>query len=225
MTNNKRTQKTVVVQTSAPLAVTQASKAEPISDAVLHARLMTSGDFASSAIVDSYFETTTTDPGTILEALQLQAKTIHQGDMRQVESMLIGQAVALQSMFADFALRAKRAQSLQAVKCLAQLALRSQAGCRSTLQTLAEVKNPRQVAFVKQTNVAQTQQINNGVQPLSRVENIQASPNELLVEEPHGSTKMDARATTTAGTTDTDLVAVDSVDRAAKRRRQAKGIA
>ena len=219
MTNNKRTQKTVVVQTSAPLAVTQASKAEPISDAVLHARLMTSGDFASSAIVDSYFETTTTDPGTILEALQLQAKTIHQGDMRQVESMLMGQAVALQSMFADFALRAKKAQTPQAVQCLAQLALRSQAGCRSTLQTLADVKNPRQVAFVKQTNVAQTQQVNNGSLPPSRVENIQAAPNELLVEEFHGRTKMDSRAKAKAGQADPAVVAVDRVDRPAKRSR------
>jgi len=219
MTNNKQTRKTDVVPAPAPQVVTSASKAKPVSDAVLHSDLITSGDFASIAIANSYIGTTTTDPGMILKGLHEQAKAIHQGDMRQVESMLMGQAVALQSMFADFALRAKKAQTPQAVQCLAQLALRSQAGCRSTLQTLADVKNPRQVAFVKQTNIAQTQQVNNGRPPPSRVENIQASPTELLVEEPHGSTKMDARATATAVRTDTDLVAVDRVDRAAKRRR------
>ena len=216
MTNKKQTHKIEVVPTPAPLEDT---KARPVSDAHIDARLLTSGDFSSIAIVNSYVGTNITDPGTILEGLHEQAKAIHQGDMRQVESMLMGQAVALQSMFADFALRAKKAQTLEAVQCLAQLALRSQAGCRSTLQTLADVKNPRQVAFVKQTNIAQTQQVNNGTPPPSRVENIQASPTELLVEEPYGSKKMDARATATAGRTDTDLVAVDRVDRAAKRRR------
>lgn len=224
MTNNKRTQKTEVVQTPAPLAVNQASKVEPVSDAVLHARLMTSGDFASSVIVNSYIETATTDPSTILEALHQQAKAIHGGDMRQVESMLIGQAVALQSMFADFALRAKKAQSLQAVQCLAQLALRAQAGSRSTLQTLADVKNPRQVAFVKQTNVAQTQQVNNGMAPPSRVENIQVTPNELLAEEPYGRTKMDTRTKAEASRSNPAVVAVDRVDRPEKRRRKAKVI-
>ncbi|CDS49866.1 hypothetical protein [Polaromonas sp. CG9_12] len=219
MTNSKQTRKTEVAPAPAPLAVTQFSKDEPDSDAVLHSELITSGDFASIAIVNSYIGTTTTDPGTILEGLHEQAKAIHQGDMRPVESMLMGQAVALQSMFSDFALRAKSAQSLQAVQCLAQLALRAQAGCRSTLQTLADVKNPRQVAFVKQTNVAQMQQVNNGTLPPSRVENIQAAPIELLVGEPYGRTKMDTRATRAAGPADSGIVTVGKVNRTAKRRR------
>lgn len=207
MTNKKQTRKTEVVPAPVPLA---GPKAEPVSDEVIHARLITSGDFAGSAIVNSYIKTTTTDPGTILETLQQQAQAIHQGDMTQVESMLIGQAVALQSMFVDFALRAKNAQSLQAVQCLAQLALRSQAGSRNTLQTLAEVKNPRQVAFVKQTNVAQTQQVNNGVPPASsHTETIAGEPNELLVETPHGSKKMDRRTKAKAGRADPAVVPMD----------------
>ena len=216
MTNKKQTHKNEVAPTPASL---DDIKSRPVSDAHIDACLLTSGDFSSIAIVNSYVGTNITDPGTILEGLHEQAKAIHQGDMRQVESMLMGQAVALQSMFADFALRAKKAQTLEAVQCLAQLALRSQAGCRSTLQTLADVKNPRQVAFVKQTNIAQTQQVNNGTPPPSRVENIQASPNELLVEEPHGRTKMDARAKATAGRSDSAVVAMATVDRPHKRSR------
>lgn len=134
--------------------------------------------------------------------------------------MLIGQAVALQSMFFDFALRAKQAKYLPEVQCLAQLALRSQSGSRSTLQTLAEVKNPRQVAFVRQTNVAQTQQVNNGVlaPSPSHTETINVNPNELLVEEPHGRKKMDTRTKEEAGRDDPAVVTVDRVDRPAKRR-------
>lgn len=175
--------------------------AKPVSEETSHARLVTGGDFAAGVIVGSYLKTTTTDLSTILATLQEQGQAIHQGDMTQVESMLIGQAVALQSMFVDFALRAKKAKSLPEVQCLAQLALRSQAGSRSTLQTLAEVKNPKQVAFVKQTNVAHTQQVNNGVPSpsTSHTETIVGEPNELLVETPHGSKKMDRRTKAKAG--------------------------
>ena len=216
MTDKKQTHKTEVVPKSASLEDT---KARPGNDEHIDARLLNSGDFASTAIVNSYIGTNITDPGTILQDLNEQAKAIHQGDMRQVESMLMGQAVALQSMFAYFALRAKKAQTPQAVQCLAQLALRSQAGCRSTLQTLADVKNPRQVAFVKQTNIAQTQQVNNGTPPTSRVENIQAAPNELLVKESYGSTKMDTRAKATTRRSDSTVVTMAKVDRPKKRSR------
>lgn len=196
------------------------TEATPASAENENARLMTGGAFPSSMIVNSYFKTTTTDPRAMLDTLQEQAQAIQQGDMGQVESMLINQAVALQAMFVDLALRAKTAQSLQAVQCLTQLALRSQAGSRNTLQALAEVKNPRQVAFVKQTNVAQTQQVNNGVTPPSHGKKEKATPNELLVEEePYGSTKMDSRTKAKAGRVDPAVVTVERVDRPAKRPR------
>jgi len=200
--------------TSSSLASNKPNGFQPISEAALHAQLIISGDFASSAIVSSYLETTSTDPRTILKALQEQAKEVHVGDMRQVESMLMGQAVALQSMFADFALRAKRAQSPQAVQYLAQLALRSQASSRSTLQTLADVKNPKQVAFVKQTNVAQNQQVNNGVPPIALAGVTEKSPNKLVEREVHGCTEMDARTETAASRANPGVVAVDPVYRA-----------
>lgn len=197
---------------------TQLAESNPVSPDAFSARLATGGAFSATTIVNSYLGLSS-DPIAMLTTLQERAQAINLGDLTQVESMLIGQAVALEAMFVDLALRAKKAQSLQAVKCLTQLALRSQAGSRSTLQTLADVKNPRQVAFVKQTNVAQTQQVNNGVESPSRVETIKFPPNELYVKEHHGRTKMDARTKATASRTDTPMVAVDRVDRPAKRCR------
>lgn len=193
-------------------------EAKPASIDTDNAHLATGGAFPATLIVNSYLELKSMDPSLMLSALQDQAQAVHQGDMTQVESMLIGQAVALQSMFVDYAVRAKAAQSLQTVQCLTQLALRSQAGSRSTLQTLAELKTPRQVAFVKQANIAQTQQVNNGVLPPSRVEKIKEIPNELLVEEPHGGTKMDTRAKAKTGRTDPSVVTVETIHRPAKRR-------
>lgn len=193
------------------------------SDKKITARLATRGTATSALVVNSYL-----DMGKYTDemhaVLHEQAQAVNSGDMTQVESMLIGQAVALQSMFTDLALMARRAKSMQEIQCLTQLALRSQAGSRSTLQTLSDVKNPKQVAFIKQTNVAQTQQVNNGALPSSHAENIKAIPNELLVEESHGCTTLDTRAKTEASRADPAVVTMDRVDRPAKRRRQTKVI-
>ena len=221
MTNKKVNLKNEVLLTPSRLEVTQA---KPVSKDIENARLMTNGALGATMIVDSYFKSTKVNLGTIFSTLQEQARALHNGDMSQVESMLIGQAVALQSMFVDFAVRAKNATTLGAVQGLAQLALHSQAGSRSTLQTLADVKNPRQVAFVKQTNVAQNQQINNGVSSSSREENIKNEPIKLLVKDSQGSTKMDSGAKAATGGVDKELVSVEESQRAHKRGRKAKSL-
>jgi hypothetical protein len=188
------------------------------------AQLVAGAALPATTVVHAYFDSAA-ETEDIFMTLRSQAAAIQQGDMTQVEAMLINQAVALQSMFSDLAVRAKKQKSFEGVQCLSQLALRAQAGCRATLQTLGEIKNPRQVAFVKQTNIAQTQQVNNGMpSPASPVHarKAEAKSNKLLVEEPHGSKKMDARATKASGYADTDLVTMDAVDRAAKPSRKAK---
>ncbi|MDB5889533.1 MAG: hypothetical protein JWP47_364 [Polaromonas sp.] len=182
------------------------------------AQLCAGGAFPATTVVHAYFDGAV-EPKDILVTLRSQAAAIQQGDMTQVEAMLINQAVALQSMFADLAVRAKRQKSLEGVQCLSQLALRAQAGCRATLQTLAEVKNPRQVAFVKQTNIAQTQQVNNGV-PSPAKEKLETHL-EVLVGDNHGSEKMDTRATKASGRVDSNLVTLDAVYRTEKPGRKA----
>ena len=185
------------------------------------AQLCAGAALPATTVVNAYFDSAA-EIEDIFMTLRSQAAAIQQGDMTQVEAMLINQAVALQSMFSDLAVRAKKQKSFEGVQCLSQLALRAQAGCRATLQTLGEIKNPRQVAFVKQTNIAQTQQVNNGMPSPAPARKVEVMPNEVLVEEQHGSTKMDARATKTSGDVDTDLVTMDAVDRAAKPSRKAK---
>lgn len=85
--------------------------------------------------------------------------------MRRVEAMLLGQAHALQSMFADLAYRAKHQTGLAAIQTIIGLALKAQSQCRATLQTLSDVKNPKQATFIKQANIASQQQVNNGTHP------------------------------------------------------------
>lgn len=192
-------------------------------DDLFNARLLTGGAFLATTLVNRYVAKNTA-PEAVFRAVAAQIKSVNQGDLTQVEGMLYGQAIALQTMFLDFADRAKRADTLEKVQCLTQLALRAQSGSRNTLQALIESKNPRNVAFVKQTNVAHTQQVNNGASQPTLTEKTKDEPIELLVKDSDGSTKMDTRAKAAAGGVDKDMVTVEESHRANNRRRKAKSI-
>lgn len=143
-------------------------------------------------------------------------------DMRHAEDMLLNQAHALQAMFCDLARSAKKQSGLAQIQTLTVLALKAQSQCRATLQTLSDVKNPKQATFINQANIAGQQQVNNGVStneaPGSR-EKKPIQPNELLKDttnEPE-IIGMDAGATRTAGRTDPKLEAVGTLDGAKHR--------
>jgi hypothetical protein len=96
----------------------------------------------------------------------MQAKTqeVQNGDLSGPEAILVAQAVALDVIFNEMTRRAalNMGEHLQATDTYMRLAMRAQGQCRATLQTLGELKNPRQVAFVKQANIANGhQQVNN----------------------------------------------------------------
>jgi hypothetical protein len=95
-----------------------------------------------------------------------------------------------------------------------KLALKAQSQCRTTLQTLAEIKNPQPVAFVKQANIAHgPQQINNGTpSPESRVEKTQNQPNELL--EVNNGKRLDTRKAGSTSRIDQNMETVEAINRA-----------
>jgi hypothetical protein len=130
---------------------------------------------------------------------------IKAGDMSSVEAMLFGQAKVLETMFTSLARRAANNDGLKQFQVNLTLALKAQAQCRSTLEALAEIKNPRPVQFVKQANMTTgPQQVNNayagtpshsGIQ--SGAGNIQSEQNKLL--EADNGNYLDTRAQGTAG--------------------------
>ena len=79
-----------------------------------------------------------------------------------IESMLYCQAVALQAIFSKIAQNAAIQPTFRQQDASLRLALKAQSQARATLEALAEFKNPRAVAFVKQANIAHNQQVNNG---------------------------------------------------------------
>jgi hypothetical protein len=123
-------------------------------------------------------------------------------------------------MFTSLARRAANNEGLKQFQVNLTLALKAQAQCRSTLEALAEIKNPRPISFVKQANIAQGhQQVNNTYASASAhsgiasgAENFQSAPNKLL-EVDHGQ-RLDIGAQGAAGRTDPHLETVGAVHRA-----------
>jgi hypothetical protein len=101
----------------------------------------------------------------VVEELSVQTKQVSAGNLERTESMLMVQAHTLDAIFNNLARRASKAEYVSHFEQYLRLALKAQSQCKSTLETLAEIKNPRPVAFVKQANISNgPQQVNNGNQ-------------------------------------------------------------
>ena len=94
------------------------------------------------------------DLAELLKDLRERVEKVQSGDMRPVEAMLYGQAVTLETIFTSLARRATSQEYLTQFQAYLGMALKAQAQCRATLEALAEIKNPRPVAFVKQANIS-----------------------------------------------------------------------
>jgi len=159
------------------------------------------------------------DLGELVTGLQTKAESIQDGNMKPVEAMLYGQAMALQTIFTNLARRSamNAGEYIDAADKYMRLALKAQSQCRATLETLAEIKNP--MPYIKQANIANgPQQVNNGkseqyAQAPAPAGDSQTLQNKLL-EHQHGDTLEFGTTGQTVGA-DTHLEAVGTVQRAA----------
>jgi hypothetical protein len=163
------------------------------------------------------------DLGAVIDGLRESCSKVKDGDLCHLESMLVAQATALQAMFTSLARRAQMQEYVRNLETFLTLALKAQAQSRATIQALAELKYPRQVAFVKQANISHgPQQVNNTGVPVtscSRARKKQAEQNKLLEDKTNGRTYLDRRATATTGRSDAAMETVGKVDRAEKCER------
>lgn len=161
----------------------------------------------------------------ILAEIGVQAKRVQDGDMSGPEAMLVAQAHALDIMFSSLAQRAalnSKAGYLGATESYMRLALKAQSQCRTTIEALGELKNPRTTTFNKQVNIAEQQQVNNGANTQTstrtgahagaREKNITPT-NELLTEGQQHAT-LDTSGTGAAIGAGKDLETVGAIDRA-----------
>ena len=101
-----------------------------------------------------------------------------------------------------------------------RLALKAQSQCRTTLDTLASIKNPP-VVFARQANIAQgPQQVNNGMMPAGEPRagprETESAPDKLLEAKPHE--RLDTRTPRAAVGSDPASAALGTFDEAEVRR-------
>ena len=106
------------------------------------------------------------DINQVIVAINDEVRSVLKGDMSRPEEMLVAQAHTLDVMFNSLAQRAAlniNGGYPQAAETYLRMALKAQSQCRTTLESLSEIKNLRGATFIKQQNVANQQQVNNGV--------------------------------------------------------------
>ena len=159
----------------------------------------------------------TYDITTLTGLMHERVKKMHDGDLQQAETMLLSQAYVLDAVFHELLGRARTNMGtyLETSETYLRLAYRSQSQCRSTLETLGFIKNPKSVVFVRQANIANNQQINNN---RSRAKKKKKDPNKLL-EQTHAE-RLDARAPGAAKLDDSPVAALEAVDGTANRGGQ-----
>lgn len=156
------------------------------------------------------------DVNALIAELDKQTQAVNGGDLRRAEAMLLSQAHALDSIFSTLAKRAAKnfGEYLGAGETYLRLALKAQSQCRATLETLAAIKNPPNVAFVRQANIAAgPQQVNNSLlagEP-SRARETEILQSKLL--EAQDGERLDTEAAGAAGSANPQLATVGTIDR------------
>lgn len=156
---------------------------------------------------DTYGEMSLTDS---IDVLKDAGKTVNAGDLAAMERLLTAQVIALDSIFCSMANRAKMnvGHYPETVSKYMNLALRAQSQCRSTVEALAEIKNPRPLAFIKQQNVGENVQVNNQATSPSRTEEKPKYSNGLLEDKRDEKQWLDTGAPEKAGGKDPKLETV-----------------
>ena len=172
----------------------------------------------------------------VMEELKHDMKAVNNGDLKELENMLLGQAKALQTMFVTLARMSTTQEYLKHHNAYATLALKSQAQSRATIQALIELKYPRQVVVTQQANFsAGHQQVNNGTTQQSfptstrthaptHAGKNQSEPNELMdienentkdstkeIAHTHEQQRLDTRTTRTPIASHTPLATVGTL--------------
>ena len=138
---------------------------------------------------------------------------VRENDMSSVEAMLLAQAHTCDLIFNDCALKAMGSDTMPKLEAYMRMALKAQQQSASTLRVLGELKSPKQIAFIKQANVAHQQQVNNCTAPPTRAHEESSNQSNELLEHQHGE-RLDTGTAGQAGRGNQALETVGTIDRA-----------
>lgn len=180
------------------------------------ARTVTSPECLSASVLTICQNIQHTQINEMIAELKQQTAAVQSNDLSRAEGMLIAQAHTLDGLFARLTSNALTSTDMDKLERYMKLALKAQNQARATLQTLGELKAPKQVAFVKQANIGNQVQVNNDGSPVRTcAKKKPKAPNELLEVE-HGE-RLDARTAGAAGGTDPTMAPVGAKHRPDQR--------
>jgi hypothetical protein len=224
--------------TDLPLGPSAEEKAAKREEAKMKSRI-TLSTYTNAALTAQAFSV---QEGANLSELQAQLMEqclrVKNGNIGRAESMLISQAHSLDVIFTRLALDASvnLQSNMPAAETYLRLALKAQAQCRATLETLATIKNPP-VVFARQANITNgPQQVNNGPQQtIERGEGgvskpVRPRPREIesrqtgLLESMNGQ-RLDTGATRPAIGSNQAVATVAIINRPPNRRRKSQDAA
>jgi hypothetical protein len=164
------------------------------------------------------------DLTALIGELSSQAKLARGGNLERVEETLLTQAHTLDALFNTLTrLSLSNTGNLTVMESCMRLGLKAQSQCRTTLEALAEIKNPKSVAFIRQANLAQgPQQVNNGVDS-SRAGKNEIEQNKLLEGHSGNGEWLDTGKAGAAAGNDPAVASLEALDRAEIRGRQGEG--
>jgi HD superfamily phosphohydrolase len=152
------------------------------------------------------------DQQTIIAELTKSSNRVKDGNITEIEQILMTQAKMLDYIFYDSLNHLADLDMVNQVEAISNIAFRAQSQCRKTLSTLAELKHPRRVMFVKQLNNAVNQQINNHGDPdCLEFKNSKKIANKVLKET--NLEKMDAGRAPDTVTINQEAEAVATLNR------------
>lgn len=132
-------------------------------ESVVTVRAFCSPELAPAVVIQDVQDSTSLD--AVVDELRQQTALVQDGNLEHPKAMLMAQANALNALFFSLTKRslanARDGHYLDAADRYMRLALKAQAQATRTLEVLSEIVNPRPVAYVRQANIAQTQQVNN----------------------------------------------------------------
>lgn len=130
----------------------------------------------------------------LMVELSRQVKAVNRGDLCNVEGLLVSQAYTLDAIYNRLSQWAMTQADINHFATLLKLGLKAQAQSARTLEALATLKNPPNLALVRQANIAGVQQINNGTQagPLPAGQSpVIDSDSDPQLEHTHGNYLLD----------------------------------
>lgn len=154
------------------------------------------------------------DLSGLIDALTAQTTAVTNGDLGRGEAMLTAQAHILDAVFNNLAQRANKAEYMDTFERYLKLALRAQSQCRATWETLATMKNPPMVGYVRQANIAHGhQQVNNAASTVGETSRAEkANLQSKLLEESDGQ-RLDIGTEGATGRADPAMAPLGKVDR------------